>query len=273
MDTAAQKVTVAKLKELDEYRICQEIQRVAWGLRDDSYLVPVATMVAVNNYGGLVLGARRGDKLVGFSFAFLGRMHGEFVLYSQITAVLPEEQGRGLGYNLKLAQHEWAREHHLNLIAWAFDPLQAGNANFNLHKLGVRCRSYEPNMYGERSDELNAGRTATDRLIAEWDTRDTVYRPEIKLEDCEPVLLTHHEAGNFRRATHLELPDHKIGPLCLEIPESMRELVQQAPAEAHLWQGLVREAFEKLFALGYEAVDFVRYRNQTGECRGWYLLH
>lgn len=273
METTTHKITVAKLKELDEFRACQEVQRATWGLQEDSYVVPLATLVAVSKFGGLVLGAKRGEQLVGFSFAFLGRLRSELVLYSQITAVLPEEQGSGVGLALKLAQHEWAREHSLNTIAWAFDPLQAGNANFNLHKLGTRCRSYEPNLYGERTDALNTGLNATDRLITEWDTTDRVFRPHLKLADCEPVLLTRHEPGALRLATHLELPTQKAGPLCLEIPDSLHELLRQAPEEANHWQGLVREAFEALFALGYEAVDFVRYQNQIGERRGWYLLH
>ncbi len=61
-------------------------------------------------------------------------------------------------------------------IAWAFDPLQAGNARFNLVKLGATCGRYLDDMYGPRTDTLNLG-VPTDRLIAEWDLNASP-RPE-----------------------------------------------------------------------------------------------
>ena len=62
-----------------------------------------------------------------------------------------------------------ARAEGIERIAWAFDPLQAGNAHFNLARLGATAGRYVENMYGLRTDALNAG-VPTDRLIAEWDT-------------------------------------------------------------------------------------------------------
>lgn len=270
---AQDEIVVAKLSEVSDYRACQEVQRRAWGLREDGYLVPVATLSAVNKYGGLVLGARRGENLVGFSFAFLGKLRGELVLYSQLTATLPEEQGGGVGFALKTAQRSWAGEQGLPKIVWAFDPLQPGNANFNLHRLGAYCRTYELNMYGERSDALNAGLPATDRLIAEWDTTEDEVRSSLNLENCQPVLITERKsATSLRRALALELPARKDGPLLLEIPGNLRGLLEQAPEEARRWQNLLREAFQGLFALGYTALDFAR-REEGDERRGWYLLN
>src|SRR5437660_6443317 len=57
----------------------------------------------------------------------------------------------------------------LEAVVWAFDPLQASNAAFNLGVLGAISRTYEPDMYGSRTDALNVG-MATDRLLAEWST-------------------------------------------------------------------------------------------------------
>lgn len=271
MSLTQDKIIVTKLDDVNQYRVCQEIQRRAWGLRQDGYLVPVATLVAVNKYGGLVLGAWRAERMVGFSFAFLGRVRAELVLYSQLTATLPEEQGSGVGYALKTAQREWARSQGLAKIVWAFDPLQLGNANFNLHKLGAYSQIYETDMYGERNDALNAGLPATDRLIAEWDTFQQTSQSKLKLEECRPVFLTERE-GTIRRVLDLQLA--KIGqnePLSLEIPGNLRVLVETSPEEARHWQTFIREAFQKLFALGYRATDFVRLE-EDGERRGWYLL-
>jgi len=270
MAAAPGAVRIAKLSEVADYRACQEVQRRAWGLQEDSYIVPVATLAAVNKYGGLVLGAWRNEQLVGFAFGFLGRLQGDLILYSQLTAVLPQEQGEGLGYALKAGQREWARAEGLATSAWAFDPMQAGNANFNLHRLGAHCRIYTPDMYGERRDALNAQLSSTDRLIAEWKvTSPTSAASEIKLEDCQPALITvRHKLAEARQAISLKLPTIKAGPLCLEIPENINLLSAE---QAQLWQALIRQACQSLFGLGYIIVDFVR-RDEPNERRGWYLL-
>src|SRR5215471_15846962 len=152
-----------------ELRACQELQRRAWGITEDGYVVPVATMAAAQRVGGLILGAFEGSQLIGFAFAFLGKLNGRLILWSQLTGVHPAHQSTGVGRILKLEQRRRAREMGLPAVAWAFDPLQASNAAFNLGVLGATSRLYEVDMYGSRTDALNVG-LATDRLIAEWDT-------------------------------------------------------------------------------------------------------
>ena len=73
------------------------------------------------------------------------------------------------------------------MIAWAFDPLQAGNAHFNLARLGATAGRYVENMYGLRTDSLNAG-VPTDRLIVEWDTAA-----------IPPAVLPVHDVANLPR--------------------------------------------------------------------------
>ena len=52
----------------------------AWGITEESYLIPIATMVGANLHGGLVLGAFSPDgQAVGMSFGFLGRTRGPFL--------------------------------------------------------------------------------------------------------------------------------------------------------------------------------------------------
>ncbi|MBX6313857.1 MAG: hypothetical protein IRY99_13215, partial [Isosphaeraceae bacterium] len=163
-------ITIRRAESIADYHACQQAQRLAWGLTDESYVVPIATMVGAQLHGGLVLGAFLPDgSAVGVSFAFLGRIEGRLCLYSQLTGVVPGYQDRGLGGRLKQAQREIARAEGIATIAWAFDPLQAGNARFNLDKLGASVGRYIVDMYGPRTDALNAG-TPTDRLIAEWPT-------------------------------------------------------------------------------------------------------
>ncbi len=162
-------ITIRRAESIADYRACQEAQRQAWGISEEGYVIPVATMVGANLHGGMVIGAfRSGGQAVGMSFGFLGRVGERICLYSQLTGVVPAYQSRGVGHALKLVQRYLARAEGLDLIAWAFDPLQAGNAHFNLDRLGAAAGRYVDNMYGERTDALNAG-VPTDRLIAEWD--------------------------------------------------------------------------------------------------------
>src|SRR5579859_513379 len=86
---AATTVTIRDVQGADELRACQELQRRAWGITEDGYVLPVATMAGAQKVGGVILGAfdRQTQNLIGFAFAFLGRMHDQLVLYSQLTGV------------------------------------------------------------------------------------------------------------------------------------------------------------------------------------------
>ncbi len=244
----------------DEMRACQELQRKAWGITEDGYVVPVATMASAQRVGGLILGAFDSSQmLVGFAFAFLGKLNGRLVLWSQLTGVHPAHQRTGVGRALKLEQRRRAAEMELEAVAWAFDPLQASNAAFNLGVLGATARTYEVDMYGTRSDALNAG-IATDRLLVEWSTR------------AEPARMTSASPGSFKLISVAEDPDnpfyrvtavHAIGAagarqLQLEIPANLASLKMRAPMRAAEWRTAVRLAFQAAFAEGFIAVGFSR---------------
>ena len=95
-------ITIRPAATPADYHACQDAQRRAWGITEEDYVVPIATMVGAQLHGGLVLGAFRSDgQAMGISFAFLGRIDGQLVLYSQLTGVVPGQQGSGLGGRLK----------------------------------------------------------------------------------------------------------------------------------------------------------------------------
>src|SRR5580704_13560932 len=88
-------ITIRRAETVADYRACQIAQRQAWGITEDGYVVPVATMVGANLHGGLVLGAfLPTGEAVALTFAFLGRIEGELCLYSQLTGVVPGYQSR-----------------------------------------------------------------------------------------------------------------------------------------------------------------------------------
>ncbi|WP_435016939.1 hypothetical protein TA3x_004522 [Tundrisphaera sp. TA3] len=262
-------ITIRRAETLDDYRACQHAQKVAWGITDESYLIPLATMVGVQHHGGLVLGAfDASGAILGVSFAFLGRIHGRFCLYSQLTGVVPGQQGKGIGNRLKQYQREFARSEGLDSLAWSFDPLQAGNARFNLHHLGATSSRFIEDMYGRRTDALNAD-TPTDRLIAEWPAvPDPSPRPELPGIDDLPRLIRTRidEAGS--PIPEGAIPAADLGPVALlEIPADITSLRRDDPTRAAAWTSALRAAFPDAFARGYRAEGFHR----DGD-RGFYVL-
>jgi predicted GNAT superfamily acetyltransferase len=255
-------ITLRRAESVADYLACQDAQRQAWGIVEDGYVIPVATMVGANLHGGLVLGAFLGDgRAVAMSFAFLGRVEGRPCLYSQLTGVVPGRQSAGLGFEIKMLQREFAIAEGVPTIAWAFDPLQARNAHFNLVKLGAAVRRYVVDMYGARTDHLNAG-AATDRLIAEWDVglepgRVPDASPAEILETA-PALIETRAIDEGLIEPVAAIPPAGAARTWLEVPADVAGLRRHHPSLAGRWAKAVREAFVGALAAGYEAVGFVR---------------
>jgi predicted GNAT superfamily acetyltransferase len=247
-------VTVRDVRGADELRACQELQRKAWGITEDGYVVPVATMAAAQRVGGLILGAfDPQERLVGFAFAFLGKLDNRLMLWSQLTGVHPAQQSTGVGRVLKLEQRRRAREMGLDVVAWAFDPLQASNAAFNLGVLGATSRVYELDMYGSRTDALNVG-LATDRLIAEWSTHGDTGGQTAPWPDAAELIEA--PVGEVDRVRE---PPSDAAHLHIEIPASLSRLKTGGRTNAaHDWQVAIRQAFGAAFSNGYVAVGFTR---------------
>src|SRR5438876_4814832 len=99
---SAATVTIRDVHGADELHACQELQRRAWGITEEGYVLPVAIMAGAQKVGGLILGAfDANEQLVGFAFGFLGRLKANLILYSQLTGVHPAHQSAGVGRLLK----------------------------------------------------------------------------------------------------------------------------------------------------------------------------
>jgi predicted GNAT superfamily acetyltransferase len=264
-------ITIRRAESTADYHACRDAQRRAWGISDESYVVPIATMVGAQLHGGLVLGAfLPSGEAVGVSFAFLGRIEGRLCLYSQLTGIVPGQQSRGLGLRLKQAQREQALADGIDLIAWAFDPLQAGNAHFNLTKLGATAGRYIDNMYGLRTDALNAG-VPTDRLIAEWELAAPSPAPLALGEVLRLPKLVETAARSDGHRTVMTVHAPEAPRVLLEIPDHIADLRTRDASAAERWRQAVRDGLTSAFSRGYRAVAFVRDQSD-GERRGYYLL-
>jgi predicted GNAT superfamily acetyltransferase len=177
--------------------------------------------------------------------------------------VLPEFQGGGLGKKLKWAQRAETLRRGFALITWTYDPLQARNANLNLHTLGAVGRTYLKDFYGPTPALAAEAGVPTDRLFVEWPIRSrrVEERARGRMPGLDPAKTARAverrtgegEAGNGPGRPKLGLDR---GPLLVELPRAIRDLRGRGGLVA-AWQKAVREALVHYFRAGYRLDDFV----------------
>ena len=238
-------IEINKLTKIEDFKKLPEIQKKAWGF-EDLDLEPHHLMTRVQKYGGLVQGLFVDGRLIGFTYAIIGKWEGEYFIYSHQAAVIEDYQGQGYGFLLKKAQREGVLEMGYDVIRWNFDPLEAMNAYFNIHKLGVISSEYERDIYGVGESGLHRG-LSTDRLIALWHlTSDRVAKK--MNEQASPILE--------------EVPEEKLNALTfdvayIEIPRDIRTIKMRSMEEAVALRMKTRELFESAFQKGYVAEGMV----------------
>jgi predicted GNAT superfamily acetyltransferase len=268
-----------------EYHAVEEIQRVAWEFSDLD-IVPAAALIATQHAGGMVLGAFEGDKMIGFAYGFPALEHGRASIHSHMLAVTPQYRNAQLGFNLKLAQRDFALERGLDEITWTYDPLQSLNAHLNFAKLGVISRRYVVNFYGEEtSSPLHQG-FGTDRLWVNWllasdrvKERLARHKQGSRAEDfshgsaslsaAQQSALVYEEDGRPKLADFGLLLS---GSRCfIEIPHDIPALKRRDVAAASAWREATRGAFLAAIEAGFTVEEFLRADGpQSG--RWFYLL-
>jgi predicted GNAT superfamily acetyltransferase len=216
---------------IEEFEACLRVERKVWKSSDID-VVPIPLFVVASETGGQVLGAFKGEDLVGFTLAIAGWRARKPFLHSHMTAVLDAHRDRGVGRRLKLYQREDAIARGIDLIEWTFDPLVTKNAYFNFMRLGAIARRFLPNIYGITTSPLH-GSLPTDRLVAEWHLRS----PRVLR-----VL-----AGKLANA-----PISKRA-VRITIPSNLELLRSSDSARALQIQSEVRENFVKWLGKGYVA--------------------
>lgn len=235
----------------------EELEMAIWGMSERD-IVPAPLLLTAASWGGVLLGAFDGDRLVGFCYGFVGLDGSTPVVCSHMLAVLPEHQSQGVGERLKRAQADAARERGIDRIVWTFDPLESRNAYVNLHKLGAVAAVYKVNHYGEMDDDLNRG-LPTDRLLADWRV-GAASHGRLPAPDTEaaPVLNSPDHGGDLVRPGQLRR-DRLGGPAVrVAIPEDVGSVKRIDRSGAREWRFSVREAFEEALNRGYTAVDLQR---------------
>lgn len=260
-----------EIRTMPEFRALLELQQAIWGMPPGEATSPYVMNAVIHN-GGVVIGAEVDGQLVGFCFAFVGWRDEGRLLWSHMTGVLPEFRDQGVGLRLKHAQRQWALEHGFTVMGWTFDPMQRGNANFNFHLLGAIANTYHVDLYGEMTDEINAG-LASDRLEVRWLLNDERVVASAENRPLEKPDVPFEEAAFALRAgendTLITSPETAFErPICfIEIPYHLNALKRSNITLAQHWQLALRQAMQAAFQQGYIAVDFVT----QGE-RAWYVL-
>jgi predicted GNAT superfamily acetyltransferase len=232
-----------------------DLEVAVWGI-DPRDAAPASIMHAIVENGGVLLIAEDGDQIVGLCLGIPAHRAREVYLWSHMTGVRPNYQAQGIGYSLKQAQREWAIANGYSKICWTFDPLQRGNANFNIHLLNARTNIYHVNYYGEISDGINAG-LPSDRLEAVWSLKDTkriAEFPEPDMNNLQINLLIFADASGRPQQSKETLQSPF---LYLEIPADIGRLKRVDLQLALDWRLAVRDAMQQAFAHGFSVVDFV----------------
>jgi predicted GNAT superfamily acetyltransferase len=271
-------ITYKQLKTLEELKLCEEVQLAVWGF-DLLDTIPARFMLVVHKHGGFAMGAFDEDLMIGFVFGVAAIHYGRPSQHSHMLAVLPEYRNQNIGFKLKIAQREDAMSRDIDLMTWAFDPLQSKNAYLNLNKLGVIACSYDINLYGEESSsELHSG-LGTDRLLAEW----WLAGDKVKsiLDDTPEVLKKRHTEGiNINKIKRdeqgLRLPVESDltltnDVLLLEIPDDIEETKRLNIQVAHQWREHIQKALIHYFNAGYY-VNYLHIESEDNARRSYYVL-
>ena len=252
-------ITFKQLKTLEDLNPCEDLQGAVWKF-NKSDIIPPRFMRVLCKHGGFAMGAFDGDTMIGFVFGVPAIHYGRPSQHSHMLAVLPEYRNHNVGYQLKMAQREEALNRNIDLITWAFDPLQSKNAHLNINKLGVIACSYDINLYGETSSSKLHSGLGTDRLLAEWwlvsDKVKTIIDRDA--HDAEKKLPakglnineTRHDEHGFLVPVD---PDLALSDevLLLEIPADIDEMKIANIDAAHRWRELIQKAFLHYFNAGY----------------------
>ncbi len=231
--------------DIDGLNRIVDLEVEIWGLewRD---AVPANIMRAITNNGGVAIGAYDADSMIGMAFAFPAFRENQPILWSHMTAVLPAYQGRGIGAAIKHTQRLWAQVHGYTQLRWTFDPIQRGNAHFNLTELGAVAVNYHVNFYGVMNDAINQG-MPSDRLETRWNIQQAAADATNDFQLSTSLLTSQesHPVSSF--------PDTSPDNVTITIPRSIRGFSHQALLD---WRFALRAAFQWAFEHDYQAHSF-----------------
>ena len=254
-----------RLEKPEEFRQVEEVEGAVWGGESASPTLPVPLLRALQDNGGLVLGAFADIYLAGFAVSMIGWDGATLYHYSHLTAVRPEYQNHHLGFQLKSFQRDEVLKLGLSEVRWAFDPLQSRGAWLNVRRLGAKPDRYFTHYYGQLADALNQG-VETDRMRAVWSISSPSVEARIagqypsaaddrrRWETSSAIVETEPGESGIRVPTAVGEPTGASAHL--EIPFDLALVRQHEPKALGRWRHATRDAFRAASDLGYRVDDF-----------------
>jgi chorismate synthase len=254
-----------RLEKPEEFRQVDEVEHAVGGTDPGVAPLPVPLLRALQDNGGLVVGAFADIYLAGFAASWIGWDGTTLYHYSHLTAVRPEYQNHHLGFRLKAFQRDEVLRLGLHEIRWVFDPLQSRGAWLAVHRLGARPDRYYTHYYGQLADAPNQG-LETDRVRAVW----TLSSPDVESrmggryptpeEDRQrwstssAIVETEPGESGIRVPTAVAEPTGASAHL--EIPFDLALVREHEPKSLRRWRHAARDAFRAATDLGYLVDDF-----------------
>jgi predicted GNAT superfamily acetyltransferase len=288
MATEKKEFELRFIESSEDMRAVEDLEKMIW---PGDNPVPYHMLLAVVHNGGILVGAYDGDNLIGYVFGFLGAYEtdeGVKIKHcSHQLGVHPDYQDHGLGFILKRAQWQLARQQGLDLITWTYDPLESRNAYFNLSKLGAVCHTYLRNEYGEMPDTRNRG-IPSDRFLVQWWVNTQRVNKRLSKTARKKLDLAHFLAADaqlinttslnndgwpFPESDQMDLlqdPKTRKAIVLFEVPADFQGLKAAEIELAKKWRSYSRTIFELLFHYGYLATDMV-YISGTNP-RSYYVM-
>jgi len=224
-------LVLRELSGVAELKHAEWFQKEVWGKDDPPDNSDL--MLAIQHEGGLVAGAFKDGRMLGFLFGFpTSQPH---IQHSHRLAVHPDSRGMGLGAKLKWFQRDWCLARGITLVRWTFDPLRRINAGLNIARLGGSASTYYQDYYGEMVG-INAG-IPSDRLLVDW-------------------YLTAPRVEALAKGQATAVADGAGEALTVEVPKDLDRL-RVADLDAAISERLrVREEMTSAFSKGYKVEGF-----------------
>jgi predicted GNAT superfamily acetyltransferase len=230
---------IRQLETAAEMRALERVLQQVWGT--STPFAGVELLRALAHGGGYVAAAYDADNVVGASFGFLARHHGETALHSHVTGILPGVQRTGIGRAMKQHQRAWATKQGLRWVTWTFDPLVRRNAWFNIGVLGADIAEYLVDFYGPMTDSVNAN-DESDRLLVAWSCAEPMDR------GCGEGAS---DGGSVDASDGEDLAR-------VPTPDDVVALRRTDPGAARRWRLRIREELGGRMARGGSVVGFTR---------------
>lgn len=247
-----------------DYQQGVDLQRLTWG-EDFTECVPGSMLRISQKVGGVTAGAfDEHGVLAGFVYGVSGLRDDRPAHWSHMLAVRPEYRGQGLGTKLKVLQRDLLLASGIEVALWTYDPLFAGNANFNINVLAARPIEYVVNMYGsDTGSELHSG-LGTDRFVVRWDMADTMVEQTLAgkrtTRGTDAPLAFDDDSPDQAHAPETPFPDAPT--VRIPLPADIQEVKHRQPETAQAWRNATRNALQFYMARGYQVIGFT-HRSDT----------